>query len=110
SVSTNDGATSLDLYTPSFETALHKCDPTTVKYNNSPFMSISKMNGTYDENNYPGIGNLKQFDGFWVSSASPNGIVCASTATQQDKDEFEFQFNNSNTAIRDAFKNATLIK
>ena len=108
--STSDGVTYLDLYTPGFEDALHKCDPSTTQSNNSPFISIAKMTGQFNQDNNPEVGNLKQFSDFWISGASPNGIVCADTTSQSDKDNFQSMFTDSITATRDAFKTATLVK
>ncbi|MDO8591518.1 MAG: prepilin-type N-terminal cleavage/methylation domain-containing protein [bacterium] len=107
SISTTDGTTYLGLSTPAFVDALHKCDSSTANFNNSVFVSIAKIPGQYDENSMPGTGSLKQFPDFFISGASPNGIICDATS-QQDQDQFSSVFQSSNAAVSDAFKTATL--
>lgn len=102
-----EGTTYLGLLTPDFEEAIHNCDSSTKETTNLEFMSIAKITGQFNQDNNPGVGNLKQFRDFWISGSSPNGIVC-DTSNQQYKDQFTRVFHNSIAAVKEAFKTATL--
>lgn len=103
-LSSSDGVQYLDLFTPAAQEALNKCAPGAT---GGVFMSISKMPGQFNQNDNPGVANLKQFKDFWISGASPNGIVCSDSATQQDKDSWLTASHTAYQAVVDAFKSAT---
>jgi type II secretory pathway pseudopilin PulG len=104
----DNGNPNLALSTPEFVGALNKCDPTTVGTKNPAFAVITKQTGQFNQDENPGVGKLKQFKDFWISTASPNGIICADTATQQEKDNFFTIFHDSSSVLRQAFQSATL--
>jgi hypothetical protein len=106
----DNGNPNLALSTPEFVDALNKCDPTTVGAKNLAFAVITKQQGQFNQDENPVVGNLKQFKDFWISSASPNGIVCTDKATQSEVDNFHSIFQSNNAALRTAFDSATVIQ
>jgi len=103
-LSASDGIQYLDLYTPATQDALNKCAPGATS---GTFMSIAKIPGQFNQNDNPGVTDLKQFKDFWISGAAPNGIVCADTASQADTDNWHTVAQTHYQAVVDAFKSAT---
>jgi FlaG/FlaF family flagellin (archaellin) len=52
-------------------------------------LAVSRVEGTFDQSNNPGTGLVKQYTGFALTEASPNGFVCGTTdqATHQVSDK-----------------------
>lgn len=108
-IATTDGNQTLNLSTPVYTDALHRCDSSTANIDKGTFASITKVSGKYDANQNQGVTNLKQFSGFWVSSAQPNGIICSSSS-ENDNQNFQIVFATSNKALSEAFSSATQVK
>ena len=102
-LSSSDGVQYLDLFTPATQAALNKCISGAT---GGVFMSIAKIPGQFNQNDSPGIGNLKQFKDFWISGAVPNGIICDDTASQADKDNWSTVSQTHIQAVKTAFKSA----
>jgi hypothetical protein len=51
-------------------------------------LAIGRVEGTFSQNDNPGTGLVKQYTGFALTEASPNGFVCGTTdqATHQVSD------------------------
>jgi len=108
SVNSTGGTTYLNLTTPEYNTALLKCDPSLTS--GGTIVSIAKIPGQFNQDENPGTGNLHQFKDFWISGASPNGIICADTASEQDKSVWQALFHSDYEAIQTAFTTATLVQ
>lgn len=107
-VSSLNGTTYLNLTTPEYNAALLKCDPSSTS--GGTIVSIAKIPGQFNQDENIGSGNLHQFKDFWISGASPNGIVCADSASDQDKAEWQTSFQGNFQAVKNAFETATLVK